>query len=156
MIYCSDCHADDDEVSNGPHGSDYSPILRERYETVDNNPESYESYALCYRCHERTSILSDISFQKQLTGTTTTRGGHSGHLAAGMPCSVCHDPHGVNTTLTGGTNETGSHTHLINFDSRFVLPAPGNLFPIFEDTGSFTGGCTLTCHGKLHDHLTYP
>ena len=49
-IYCSSCHADDDAVSNGPHGSNFAPILRERYETADGTPENYDSYALCYRC----------------------------------------------------------------------------------------------------------
>jgi hypothetical protein len=95
MIYCTDCHRDDSGGSKGPHGSSFAPILRERYEMVDGTPERYESYALCYRCHERRSILSDVSFRKKTAKTTGTGGGHSGHLAKGAPCSACHDPHGV-------------------------------------------------------------
>ncbi len=62
QIGCTSCHADDEGGARGPHGSDFAPILKERYETVDGAGESYESYALCYRCHERTSILADRSF----------------------------------------------------------------------------------------------
>jgi predicted CXXCH cytochrome family protein len=147
VIYCTDCHGDDAGGSKGPHGSSFAPILRERYETGDYTPESPGNYALCYRCHNRDSIMRDDSFRKNLAG----RGGHSGHLAKGTPCSVCHDPHGVTDNLL-----TGSHTHLINFDIRIVLPKPGTNYPIFNDAGIFSGGCTLLCHGRLHDNETYP
>ena len=40
VIYCTTCHADDEGGSRGPHGSSFPPILRERYETADNTPES--------------------------------------------------------------------------------------------------------------------
>lgn len=156
MMYCSDCHADNNGVSRGPHGSDYAPILKERYETSDNTPESYDVYALCYRCHDRNSILSDNSFQKSSTATTSAGGGHSGHLDAGAPCSACHDPHGVNQNISGALSGTGFHTHLINFDTRIVQPAPGRIYPIYTDKGSSSGSCTLVCHGKTHDNLSYP
>ena len=153
MIYCTHCHRDEGGGSKGPHGSSFAPILGERYETTDNTPESYENYALCYRCHSRESILSDASFQKKMVGTTPTRGGHSGHLTRGAPCSACHDPHGIPDNMM-----SGSHTHLINFDTRIVFPvgvAP-NSFPVFNDTGSFSGSCTLVCHGVTHNNQSYP
>lgn len=155
LIYCSSCHADDDSVSNGPHGSNFAPILRERYETADNTSENFDNYALCYRCHDRSSILRDDSFKKKMERTTVTGGGHSGHLSNGAPCSACHDPHGV-AASRASVQGTGAHTHLINFDTRIVYPTPGNAYPIYEDTGAFSGTCTLECHGKLHDHLSYP
>jgi hypothetical protein len=154
IIYCTTCHADDEGGSRGPHGSIYAPILKERYETVDNTPESYESYALCYRCHERTSILGDASFRTRAMRTTPSGGGHSGHLAAGAPCSICHDAHGV--PEAGALAGTGSHTHLINFDRRFVLPRTGAAAPVYNDTGIFSGSCSLLCHGVDHDNLSYP
>ncbi len=153
MIYCSSCHSDDAENSRGPHGSTFSPILKEKYETVDGTSESYDNYALCYRCHDRESILRDSSFRKKVNHRASSGGGHSGHLAAGAACSSCHDPHGVNATQT---EQSGSHTHLINFDTRFVLPKPGNQYPLFNDTGTFSGGCTLVCHGVTHNNLSYP
>ena len=151
VIYCTDCHRDDAGGAKGPHGSQFAPILRERYQTTDNTPESYDNYSLCYRCHNRTSILNDVSFRKKTRRTTASGGGHSGHLAAGAPCSLCHDAHGV--TLTSpmiGSDGTGSHTHLINFDTRTVLPIQGNRYPVFHDTGTFSGSCTLICHGRVH------
>ena len=146
IMYCTDCHRDDDEVSKGPHGSSYSPILMARYETDDGTRENADNYALCYRCHDRTSILRDDSFRRGFSG----RGGHSGHLAAGASCAVCHDPHGV---VDDGA--TGSHTHLINFDMRAVRAKTGNIYPIYTDRGKSSGSCTLVCHGKLHDGLAY-
>jgi predicted CXXCH cytochrome family protein len=152
IIKCTDCHADDDSASNGPHGSRYAPILRDEYETTMNTPESFQAYALCYRCHSRDSILRDDSFKKN---TTTMTGGHSGHLAAGAPCSVCHDPHGI--AMTPGT---GDHTNLINFDTRYVSPVSGATYPTFTDTGTFSGSCTLICHTAsgdvTHVNASYP
>lgn len=153
QIYCTACHADDEGGSRGPHGSSFPPILRERYVTADRTPESFDNYALCYRCHDRASILRDDSFKPKSFRTTPSGGGHSGHLAAGAPCSACHDPHGVADRLAGGT---GSHTHLVNFDTRIVLPKPGSPVPVFDDTGRFSGSCTLVCHGVVHDGASYP
>lgn len=154
QIGCTSCHADDEGGSRGPHGSDFAPILKERYETIDGTGESYENYALCYRCHERTSILADESFRARSFRTTPSGGGHSGHLAAGAPCSACHDPHGVGSA--DPFNPTGDHTHLINFDTRIVAPVEGAHLPVFEDTGSRSGTCTLTCHGVPHLQTAYP
>jgi hypothetical protein len=155
MIYCTSCHADDEGGSEGPHGSAFPPILRERYETADNTMESFDNYALCYRCHERGSILSDQSFRAKIPSTTVSGGGHRGHLADGAPCSACHDPHGIDRTATA-SGATGSHTHLINFDRTIVAPRPGAAQPVFTDRGTFSGSCSLVCHGFDHDNTTYP
>ena len=153
QIYCTACHADDEGGSSGPHGSDIPPILRRNYQTADNTPESFDNYALCYWCHDQSSILRDESFKRTVFGQTPSGGGHSGHLRAGAPCSACHDPHGVDDS---GTVGTGSHTHLINFDVRIVLPNTGTPVPVFVDTGTFSGNCTLVCHGFAHDRTSYP
>jgi len=157
IINCTTCHADDEGGSNGPHGSAFFPILKERYETADNTPESYDHYALCYRCHDRSSILRNTSFRtKTFRKTTASGGGHSGHLLAGAPCSACHDAHGVNDVMGAVPAGTGSHTHLINFDTRIVFPKTGNQYPYFTDNGMFSGSCTLVCHGVVHDNTSYP
>jgi predicted CXXCH cytochrome family protein len=147
IIYCTSCHSDDAGVSRGPHGSSYAPILRDRYETIDGTTESSAVYALCYRCHNQSSILSDASFRKKIAKTTVTGGGHSGHLAMGAPCSACHDPHGIRDN-----GLSGSHTHLINFDTRIVT----SVNPVFNDAGLFSGSCTLVCHGVTHTNFSYP
>jgi len=141
IIYCTSCHSDDAGVSRGPHGSSYRPILKEQYLTTDGTLESPAAYALCYRCHNRTSILSNQSFGGE---------GHSNHLGEGATCSTCHDPHGV-----PDDGLSGSHTHLINFDTRIVTPLPPNTKPVFNDTGTFSGNCTLICHGVEHNRFTY-
>lgn len=150
VIYCTDCHDSDKSTKvagpgpNGPHGSQYSPILRQRYERQIGTPENFASYTLCYYCHDRDNILSDASFKKR-----GGQGGHSRHLLSGggTPCSVCHDPHGIYDP----THTTGDHTHLINFDTTVVAPAPGHTYPTFTDTGVFSGTCTLVCHGVTHN-----
>lgn len=156
QIGCTSCHADDEGGSRGPHGSDFAPILKERYETIDGTGESYENYALCYRCHERASILADQSFRTRTFRSTPSGGGHSGHLAAGAPCSACHDPHGVPASGNEAFRPTGDHTHLINFDTRIVAPLPDGLPPSFKDNGSRSGSCTLVCHGVTHTATAYP
>lgn len=151
LISCTDCHRDDDGVSRGPHGSAFAPILRERYDTEDHTRESEQSYALCYRCHERASILADASFRRRFAAAPAGGGGHSGHLAAGAPCAACHDAHGV-PEAPG----TGDHTHLINFDESIVTALPGESSPRYESRGGFTGACTLVCHGRAHRGESYP
>jgi predicted CXXCH cytochrome family protein len=157
-IYCTDCHDADNSRSiggagpRGPHGSQYSPLIRQQYQTGDNIMESPSTYELCYWCHNRTSILSDVSFGKNGAG----KGGHSGHITGTVnaPCSICHDPHGI---LDNGMS--GSHTNLINFDTRYVTAVSGNTYPLFADTGSRSGSCLLVCHGVVHDgsvKYTYP
>jgi len=151
IIYCTSCHSDDAGGAKGPHGSSYAPILRDRYDTVDGTREGSAVYALCYRCHNRDSILADTSFRRN---SLSNRGGHSGHLAAGATCSACHDPHGI-----ADDGLSGSHTHLINFDRMIVFPAgtaPPNNTAVFNDTGLSSGSCTLVCHGVTHANRSYP
>jgi hypothetical protein len=142
IMYCSTCHASNNPAgARGPHGSDYAPLLAAEYTTGDNIVESPQAYALCYACHVRDSILTDQSFP-----------GHRQHVVnATTPCSVCHDPHGVDNTQVSA----GSGTHLINFDQLVVQPTAAGQEPTFNDTGTFTGTCTLSCHGKEHVNLGY-
>jgi len=149
LVYCSDCHGSDASMkaggsgSDGVHGSFFEPLLVARYETADFTPESASSYALCYRCHERDGndgILRDRSFV------------HDVHVSESRtPCSVCHDAHGVASTQ----GRQMSNTHLINFDSTVVFPDPITGRLEFRDLGTFSGSCTLTCHGVRHDNETY-
>jgi len=85
---------------------------------------------------------------------TASGGGHSGHLAARIPCSACHDAHGIPST--GVATSSGSHKHLIDFDTRIVQPTPGSPYPLYQETGPFSGSCTLVCHGVTHEATSYP
>jgi hypothetical protein len=100
-------------------------------------------------------ILDNASFRTNAAGY----GGHSGHLGSTgspptpvqAPCSVCHDPHGVQDVFSGA-GPTGWHTHLINFDTRYVTSAGGpGTAPFYTDNGGHSGSCTLVCHGVRHD-----
>ncbi len=135
IIYCTDCHGAEVGTARpkGPHGSDYRPMLVRNYLTAENTMEGSTAYALCYQCHNRTSILADEGFDS-----------HKKHLAKNAPCSACHDPHGV-------TN----NTHLINFDRDIVFPSDKRIGPIFADRGDRRGSCTLKCHGVDHDDEDY-
>ena len=149
VITCTDCHNSDNaralggSGANGPHGSLFEPLLAANYETADFTVESAESYALCYRCHSRTSILQNESFSL-----------HERHVVQlRAPCSVCHDAHGI---FRGQGNST-NHGSLINFDLSVVSPADtteGRRVE-YRDTGTFAGNCTLTCHGQSHVNFPY-
>ncbi len=138
IIKCSDCHNNNAGPNNsgtgpkGPHGSIYPPLLERQLLFNDGIPESYNTYAMCYKCHDRNSILSDQSFPK-----------HSMHIQIERtPCTVCHDPHGVRNAA-----------HLINFDRNVVSTSYGQI--LFEDLGRFHGRCYLTCHVHNHAPETY-
>lgn len=146
IIGCTDCHNSNSAVSvggtgpEGPHGSSFEPILARNYLTLDNTPESASSYALCYNCHSRNSILADESFKE-----------HNLHVRGeNTPCNACHDPHGVSSTQGNETN----NSHLINFDTSIVFPNSNNQLR-FEDTGEQSGTCSLLCHGDNHDNTDY-
>ncbi|MFQ5514450.1 MAG: cytochrome c3 family protein [Myxococcota bacterium] len=147
VIYCTDCHAGDDGPGvggggpAGPHGSSWPFLLEREYRTVDNTPESAQAYALCYKCHDRSSILGDESFAK-----------HKKHIEGERaPCSVCHDPHGI----PAGSGSPTGNSHLINFDTGVVQPNPQNGRLEFVDEGFRQGACTLLCHGKRHQDQRY-
>jgi predicted CXXCH cytochrome family protein len=150
IVACSDCHGSDTSRKaggsgpDGVHGSNIAPLLLAQYETIDNTPESAAAYALCYRCHFRegvNGILGDRSFP------------HSIHVSGSRtPCSVCHDAHGISSTVGNAVN----NSHLMNFDVSIVFPDPVTGRLEFVDTGRFSGSCTLTCHGQRHFEETYP
>ena len=111
-----------------------------RYDTTDNTQESPAAYELCYKCHNRSSILGDESFDD-----------HDKHIRGeDTPCSVCHDAHGIASsqgTMTG-------NSHLINFDLSVVFPNSNNQLN-FIDQGFRRGACNLRCHGEDHDNENY-
>ncbi len=138
IIKCTDCHNSDQgpaaggQGARGPHGSTYAPLLERKLVTTDFGSESPAAYALCYKCHNRQSILNNESFPE-----------HSRHIVdEKTACTTCHDSHGVNES-----------TALINFNTAYVSPGASSIS--FQHTGRFQGSCSLTCHGTTHDNQTY-
>jgi len=134
LIKCSDCHGNDDPSGpKGPHGSVFAPILQERYER-NPGPESPSTYALCYQCHNRTSILNDESFKA-----------HKIHIVFNqISCAECHN------------NSHGSSifSNLINFDTTFTFSNSRGEFIYSPSPGMGTPRCLLSCHngGGTFDH----
>jgi predicted CXXCH cytochrome family protein len=149
-ILCTDCHNSDDNRefggvgANGPHGSKYPHILERNYvlsqaplpgQPITNlfpNPDLSASgpYALCAKCHNLNTILSNSSFSQ-----------HSRHINLGASCSVCHTAHGM-----GAQSSSISGERMVNFDVGVVAPNGAN--PISYNRS--TGTCSLTCHGHSH------
>lgn len=134
LIYCTSCHNSDQGRSaggngpDGPHGSIHRPILERRLALTDGQHESDAVYALCYKCHDRRSILDDVSFPY-----------HSLHVKdQKTACTTCHDPHG-----------SRDNARMINFNTESVSPSSlGRLE--FLSVGPGKGQCFLSCHD--HDH----
>lgn len=140
LMYCTDCHNNDSGPGaggsgpRGPHGSANVPLLERNLTTTDGGNETTTAYALCYKCHSRSSLMSDASFPK-----------HHAHVAdVKAACTTCHDSHGV----AGGT-------HLINFNSTYVKPSSGGRLQFIDGPGAGQGSCFLTCHEKDHNPLKY-
>jgi predicted CXXCH cytochrome family protein len=149
IVTCTDCHDNDQGPKaptpgsgpSGPHGSSYAHLLVARYDqNASSITESAAAYALCYKCHSRTSILADASFPLHHTHITDER----------ASCSLCHESHGISATQGNVTN----NSNLINFDKRFVTPSSSGILR-FDKTGVRRGRCYLTCHGENHNPLTY-
>jgi predicted CXXCH cytochrome family protein len=143
MIFCSDCHASDSGPGaggagpRGPHGSIYPFLLERSYSTRDPAVESPATYALCYKCHDRDTLLSDRS------GFPL----HRRHVVQGAaPCAACHAPHGVSAER-GRPEE---NAHLVDFDVSVVQPGRTGVRR-YRSVGLRHGGCTLTCHGRAHE-----
>jgi len=151
-IFCTDCHNSDDNREfggtgpNGPHGSIYPHILERNYQfsqaatpggTVTNiypTPDLSQQgpYALCAKCHNLSSILSNASWSQ-----------HNLHVSTGgFSCSVCHTAHGM-----GAVNASVSGERLINFDINVVGQNQGAA--IFYNRATNT--CTLKCHNAAHN-----
>jgi len=139
-VYCTDCHNNNTGPKaggtgpNGPHGSAYIPLLERRLEWTDYQPESSAIYALCYKCHSRSVVLTSLQSFRY----------HAKHvLERQVACTTCHDAHGV-----------ANKTRLINFNTTYVTVSSAHRLE-FIDQGNGHGSCYLSCHGQDHNPKSY-
>jgi len=146
QIYCIDCHNNDEWTPTGtrprgPHGSLYEPILERAFQAGDPSTESFATYALCYKCHNRTTLLFGSG-----------RFPHKRHVVEqNASCAVCHDVHGSRQNI-----------RLINFMLRakagntVVAPSSSGLLQFIPDPAQpGRGSCFLRCHGQDHNPKSY-
>ena len=143
IIYCTDCHNNDEWTPagprpRGPHGSRFQPILQQAFQQLDPTTESPAAYALCYNCHDRTTLLGSGRFPHRL---------HVVEQRAS--CAVCHSVHG-----------SRQNAHLINFmlrdrTGKVVVSANSGGLIQFVSTTPGRGSCSLSCHGRNHNALSY-
>ncbi|HET9554519.1 MAG TPA: cytochrome c3 family protein [Anaeromyxobacteraceae bacterium] len=160
IIYCGDCHASDAQAlgagaPRGPHGSTYPHLLERSYSTIDRIGESAATYALCYKCHDRATLLSGGSNFSRTSPTpgAPRQGLHQLHLTTALgpaSCAACHSAHGVSAQAGNPVN----NAHLIDFDVSIVSPNARG-FRQYTTSGARSGSCALSCHGKNHDNLGY-
>ncbi len=141
QISCNDCHGSDDPNGpKGPHGSNYPGLLVLSYQMDDERSESAQAYALCYKCHDRVSILSNESFQYHSLHIEGQLGGQNG-----TSCFTCHDAHG-----------SSQYPYLIKFNEDVVSKnADGKLKYEAQGYSARHGACYLNCHGVEHNPLKY-
>jgi len=142
-LRCGDCHGSDaDSAPKGPHGSSYEHILVDHYSTRDNQSESPSLYALCYRCHNRASILGNESFKYH---ALHIQGAGGTAAANGTSCFTCHNSHG-----------SSEYKYLIRFNTSVVSPnSKGMLKFVEKGVSTFRGECYLSCHGVEHNPKSY-
>lgn len=133
-IYCHDCH--------DPHGANESHLLVASY-LQDTLPATYLSsdYQLCFRCHDETRLLDGVSSRFPQHRTHVSNPDNTPSHRYRIPCSVCHDPHGV-----------AGQPHLINFDTRPGFVNPMSPLPLYSPQRK---SCTVSCHtapGNTHSY----
>ena len=147
VIGCIDCHNNDEWTSSGtrprgPHGSRYAQILEREYRVNDPSAESFQSYSLCYKCHNRNSLISDAAHTFP----------HRIHVVESQsPCATCHDAHGSRHNVA-----------LVNFmlidptGNPVVSPSQEQQRLEYDSLGTGRGQCFLQCHGVNHEPKGYP
>jgi predicted CXXCH cytochrome family protein len=147
LIYCTDCHNTDGPrgLPRGPHGSRFEPILERNFRLTEPTSESPDSYALCYKCHSRTVLLS----------SQPGKFPHDKHLInAKASCGFCHDAHGsrLNPHLINFMLRDPNGTAVVTPTAvqkliRYDTPRPGG--------GPGSGQCFVQCHGVNHEPFQY-
>lgn len=174
---CISCHGSGDGL-RGPHVSSFPKLLSDSYNAQSGSAESSFTYALCYGCHDRSSILGNESFplhREHVTGQfmgaamSLQRGGRPiasrgafSPFGATPPLGQPRPSPRIAPSVGGGGIARPSSCNachdphgsrdsraLIRFDPVEVTAnRQGQLQ--FLSGGTGMGSCSLACHG--HDH----
>jgi len=178
-IRCLNCHASGTTPAATPapaagsdlsvHTSSNRGILLQNYQdrVLPSGTEAYSAgnFALCYTCHAEepfaNSTSNDTNFSLHglhLTGLAGMGAGGTDIDTANAGqgnalCAECHFRTHATTFKVGTQAVPGSR--LVNF-APDVTPYPA-VGGTISWTPNATGGgsCTLTCHGKSHDNISY-
>lgn len=137
VLNCTDCHGNSDPFGvQGPHGSDYAPLLKANYEQGEGRMESPLAYALCYTCHDRNTLYNPSQSYFPY---------HTEHVVnSNLSCKLCHNSHGSDQKYLIWFNEN---------DPNISRSPSGRLE--FVELGLHRGRCYITCHGVVHDPREY-
>jgi predicted CXXCH cytochrome family protein len=136
LVACSDCHASDDGLVRGPHGSSYPRLLKKRHVTGPGAQHALES-DLCFDCHAYGTYGDALG---GAGGTFSRFAGHASHVAKGYSCWACHESHGSAT-----------------LPALLALRSPGLIaFTQAPDGGSCTVSCHVTAPATASYRSAYP
>ena len=160
LIACSNCHG---ATGGGTHATGNPNMLAYRYRSESLKPagEAYDpaEYKLCFTCHSdkpfRGLNTTFTNFPAHYThvvtaegsgtagGTVNTAGAGNGHAL----CVECHwESH---SSALADSNQTLTGTRLVQFAPN-VEPNNG-VIEFQARNGATPGGCTLICHGVVHN-----
>lgn len=137
QMNCTDCHGNSDKNGpKGPHGSDFSPLLKSRYDTSDGG-ETFARYQLCYECHSRETLFLNSKFPQHMQHVRQDR----------ESCSTCHNAHGSSRNRAlidfARARQNGKVQATKSGRLDFVSSIPGR------------GQCWVSCHNKEHEGTKY-
>jgi hypothetical protein len=153
IVYCTDCHDNGDNSTNGPHGSPLLHVLdgsAEYITEVDPSrscepgdcPTIHNPGELCFKCHQFNTYSNGINPASSTNFRNGSQNLHEFHTFSA--CYTCHDSHG------------SEQDRLINFDSSVVFIYPGyNSQTAWQfNPVTNTGTCYVACHDGDHGSLT--
>ena len=176
-IRCSSCHASSTKYSQTPktpagsslssHTSKNRGILLQSYRdrVLKAKDQSYAAvdFAECFLCHGEAPFApggetaqTNFKYHQKHVGGIPDKGPGGTDIdtaGAGQGNAICAECHFRihSTTYKDGT-QTITGTRLVNFAPN-VLASGGTRS--WNSTGTGTGNCTLTCHGKSHTPKSY-
>jgi predicted CXXCH cytochrome family protein len=172
------------DATLAPHASTNRGILiapyRDRQLKLSTESYSAADFALCYACHAEAPFVQASTPASlgatDFAGTPTTPAGspfqslHALHMTgiagygsggtdidtpgAGQGDAICAECHyRLHSTAQAYDAGDRSNTRLVNFAPD--VTGVGGAAPVWTSNGVGQGSCTLTCHGYVHQNVSY-